>query len=364
MRDSTSRCRSLAAWYSAFSRKSPSSRARLISRGSSVFSSLSSGWISSSNFFRSRAFTRVMVAEKKRNNRLAMERISSRQNAIVKRFRDLARAARPVPGGADAPARRSRHRGPAGRRASRAGGARCATSPSRSPRSPTSRSTTSLSPAARIAKDVKKRGGRVVIVSDQVLAAMSPVQHPSGVVAIARARPADVRVVMATVTDLPLVLVLAGLQDPGNVGAIVRAAAAFGASGVVAIEGSANPFSWKALRGAMGGTFRLPIAARGSLSEVVASAHGARRAARRRRPARRHAAAGARSPRAHRHRSRRRRRRRPADDDGGRPRDGDDSDAAARRIAQRRDRGGAHPLRGDAPAAGASRRASGGGRDA
>jgi TrmH family RNA methyltransferase len=77
---------------------------------------------------------------------------------------------------------------------------------------------------------------------------------------------------MATVTDLPLVLVLAGLQDPGNVGAIVRAAAAFGASGVVAIEGTANPFGWKALRGAMGGTFRLPIAARGSLPDVVAAA--------------------------------------------------------------------------------------------
>src|SRR5258708_8782409 len=129
-----------------------------------------------------------------------------------------------------------------------------------------------LSPVARIAKDVKKRGGRVLTVTEQVLAAMSPVQHSSGVVAIGRARPADVRVVMATVTELPLVLVLAGLQDPGNVGAIIRAAAAFGASGVVAIEGSANPFSWKALRGAMGGTFRLPIAARGSLSEVVASA--------------------------------------------------------------------------------------------
>jgi TrmH family RNA methyltransferase len=101
---------------------------------------------------------------------------------------------------------------------------------------------------------------------------MSPVQHPSGVVAVARARPSDVRVVMAAATELPLVLVLAGLQDPGNVGAIVRAAAAFGASGVVAIEGSANPFSWKALRGSMGGAFRLPIAARGSLAEVVASA--------------------------------------------------------------------------------------------
>src|SRR6185369_379887 len=127
-----------------------------------------------------------------------------------------------------------------------------------------------------LARDVRKRGVRALLVTDQVLAAISPVQHPSGVVAIARARATDVRVVFAAAADhgqhLPLVLVLAGVQDPGNVGAIVRTAAAFGASGVVAIEGSANPFGWKALRGAMGGTFRLPVAARGSLSEVVASA--------------------------------------------------------------------------------------------
>lgn len=195
-----------------------------------------------------------------------MERISSRQNAIVKRFRDLARASRSVAAGGhsaevlldgehlvqEALACDIRVEIAAFSDRSLANDA---------------------SPLARLAEDVEKRGGRVITVTGQVLAAMSPVQHPSGVVAIAKARPADIRVVMATVTDLPLVLVLAGLQDPGNVGAIVRTAAAFGASGVVAIEGSANPFSWKALRGAMGGTFRLPIAARGTLADVVESAH-------------------------------------------------------------------------------------------
>jgi TrmH family RNA methyltransferase len=194
-----------------------------------------------------------------------MERISSRQNAIVKRFRDLARASRTVTsaGHSSEVLLDGEHL---------VQEALACDIPVEIAAFSDKQLNNVLSPVARIAKDVKKRGGRVLTVSEQVLAAMSPVQHPSGVVAIARARPTEVRVVMATVTDLPLVLVLAGLQDPGNVGAIIRAAAAFGASGVVAIEGSANPFSWKALRGGMGGTFRLPIAARGSLSEVVASA--------------------------------------------------------------------------------------------
>jgi TrmH family RNA methyltransferase len=194
-----------------------------------------------------------------------MERISSRQNAIVKRFRDLARTSRTVtaPGEAAEVLLDGEHLV----REALACDLRVEIAAFSDTHIASVRS-----PLGRIAKDVEQRGGRVIAVTEQVLAAMSPVQHPSGVVAIARARPADVRVVMATVTELPLVLVLAGLQDPGNVGAIVRAAAAFGASGVVAIEGSANPFSWKALRGAMGGTFRLPIAARGTLPDVVASA--------------------------------------------------------------------------------------------
>jgi len=202
-----------------------------------------------------------------------MERISSRQNAIVKRFRDLARTTRPAKADAEPFARAGISTEILLDGEHLLQEALLCDVPIEIAVFSDRLLNNVLSPVARLAREVEARGARVLTGSDPVLAAMSPVQHPSGVVAIARARAADVRVVMATVTDLPLVLVLAGLQDPGNVGAIVRAAAAFGASGVVAIEGSANPFSWKALRGAMGGTFRLPIAARGSLSEVVASAH-------------------------------------------------------------------------------------------
>ena len=50
------------------------------------------------------------------------------------------------------------------------------------------------------------------------------------------------------------------MQDPGNLGAIIRSAVAAGSSGIIVDRSSADPYSWKALRGSMGCTFRLPIA--------------------------------------------------------------------------------------------------------
>ena len=199
-----------------------------------------------------------------------MERISSRQNAIVKRFRDLARSSR---GSA-----RADHTVATVTTDILLDGEHLVQEAlaSNIPIEMAAFSDRQLadprSPIARIAIEVQQRGGRVLSVGDHVLAAMSPVQHPSGVVAIASASPADVRLAMSAAADPPLVLVLAGVQDPGNVGAIVRAAAAFGASSVVALDGSANPVGWKALRGAMGGTFRLPVASRATLPQVMAAA--------------------------------------------------------------------------------------------
>jgi TrmH family RNA methyltransferase len=186
-----------------------------------------------------------------------MERITSRQNPIVKRFRQLSHA---HGAGRDAEVLLD---GAHLVREALAAGVTVEMAAFADPQ-------LRAGETAEIAADVARHGGRVLSVSDQVLAAMSPVQHPSGVVAIGRAPVSRPDAVFAQAPQL--IAVLAGIQDPGNVGAIVRAAAASGATGVVAVDGTANPFGWKALRGAMGGTFRLPVASRASLLDVVAAA--------------------------------------------------------------------------------------------
>ena len=74
----------------------------------------------------------------------------------------------------------------------------------------------------------------------------------------------------AVAGDLPLVVVAVDVQDPGNMGALMRSAEAGGATGLVATTKSADPFGWKALRGAMGSAFRLPIARAGDARDAMA----------------------------------------------------------------------------------------------
>lgn len=91
-----------------------------------------------------------------------------------------------------------------------------------------------------------------------VLEAASPVKTPSGIAALARWHPSSVDETLAGYR--PLVLGAVDVQDPGNFGAIVRSADALGATGVLAAGASADPAGWKALRGAMGSSFRIPVA--------------------------------------------------------------------------------------------------------
>ena len=110
---------------------------------------------------------------------------------------------------------------------------------------------------ADLASRAAAHGARVVTVPPSMLEAVSPVHAPSGIVAIARVPRAAMPDVLRE--KPPLLLVLDGVQDPGNVGAIIRAAEGCGATGVIAGPGCADPFSWKAVRGTMGSIFRLPV---------------------------------------------------------------------------------------------------------
>lgn len=109
-----------------------------------------------------------------------------------------------------------------------------------------------------MALELERAGASVLAADGRTLEAISPVKTPSGIVAIAVRTPTAA----AAVCRIPGALVVAAVdvQDPGNVGSLLRASEAGGATGALACGASANPFSWKALRGSMGATLRLPVA--------------------------------------------------------------------------------------------------------
>jgi len=102
---------------------------------------------------------------------------------------------------------------------------------------------------------------RVVTLSDRAFAAASRTVTPQGVLALARRPEATVADALAAAraAGWPL-LVLDGLQDPGNVGAICRTAAAAGAPALAVLPGTADPYGPKAVRASAGNVFRLKIA--------------------------------------------------------------------------------------------------------
>ena len=111
-------------------------------------------------------------------------------------------------------------------------------------------------------------------VAPQVMKALTATVTAPGIVAIAR-RPNQPELTALLKGCQGLFVALDAVQDPGNVGTIIRTAEAAGAAGVVLLEGSADPFAPKALRAAMGSTFRMPLVCGCTRDAFVASVKSA-----------------------------------------------------------------------------------------
>ncbi|SDE61012.1 TrmH family RNA methyltransferase [Sporomusa acidovorans] len=101
---------------------------------------------------------------------------------------------------------------------------------------------------------------RMVKVPAEIYKKISDTEQPQGIMAILKKRQFSVKQMLAGKDKLPLLVILDGIQDPGNVGTIIRTADAAGCSGVITLKGSADIYAGKTVRATMGSLFHLPVA--------------------------------------------------------------------------------------------------------
>ncbi|MGA9390668.1 MAG: RNA methyltransferase [Candidatus Sulfotelmatobacter sp.] len=97
-----------------------------------------------------------------------------------------------------------------------------------------------------------------VLLPDKLFDSLVPSESPQGVAALVRLKEFSLEDVTERLRVGPII-VLAGLQDPGNLGTILRSSEAFGSAGVILGEGTVSPYNSKVVRASAGSVFRLPI---------------------------------------------------------------------------------------------------------
>ncbi len=141
-----------------------------------------------------------------------------------------------------------------------------------------------------LARRWSRAGLPVRTADDALVQRASTLKTSPGSLALARrAGPLRLEALLARAGSAPLLLVVAGVADPGNLGGLARSAEAAGCAGLVVVAGGASPWSAKALRGSMGSLLRLPVAeepdadavartlARAGLRQLVAATRGGAR---------------------------------------------------------------------------------------
>ncbi|MEJ7846656.1 MAG: RNA methyltransferase [Pyrinomonadaceae bacterium] len=122
---------------------------------------------------------------------------------------------------------------------------------------------------SKLVEDLRLRDHSVTEVAENLFSSISDTQNSQGIIIIAR-RPDNLKAkIEANLFNLPLVVFLHEVGDPSNLGGILRTAEAAGTAGVVVSKGSADAFSPKAVRAAMGSSFRVPVWESADFNEVL-----------------------------------------------------------------------------------------------
>lgn len=114
-------------------------------------------------------------------------------------------------------------------------------------------------------------GPAVVEITQPVAEKLAGTRSTQGVFALFETPATDPAPLLATARRI---LALEAVQDPGNVGTLLRSAAAFGFDGVILSDGCAAPYAPKTLRASMGAAVRLPVIEAGAMPPVIAALRG------------------------------------------------------------------------------------------
>jgi TrmH family RNA methyltransferase len=123
--------------------------------------------------------------------------------------------------------------------------------------------------AAEAIAQISQASPRVASVSEKLLESISYTKTPQGIVVLAQRPEASQSRLAASLTKNALLVVLHQINNPVNVGAILRTAEAAGVTGIITTKNTSDPFSPKSLRGAMGSAFRLPIWRDADFAEAI-----------------------------------------------------------------------------------------------
>jgi RNA methyltransferase, TrmH family len=115
-------------------------------------------------------------------------------------------------------------------------------------------------------KEIESLRYEIFLVTDKLFNEISDTENPQGILAIVRMMEYDLERIY---NNNSFIIILDSIQDPGNLGTIIRTADAAGASGIIYSKGCVDLYNPKVLRGTMGSVFHLPIIYSDNLSETI-----------------------------------------------------------------------------------------------